>query len=239
MTGRIAMATINELAQAVAEAEGMDPATVALIARYLREEGLIQKKGRGPSAAQMNVADAANLLIAVNASGAARDAALVVPIYRDLVTRVEEKFWFDSPLDAALSQPAPSKVSGTFGDAIELLLQSAIEGKLPNAILSQEVPSALQDAFQKGAATISIHFTRPEASGFLYISGGEWPGPPGLPVGAPRPPISLHFYPKRSRSNRTAQKLKVGDRADETKIGNRTIASVAKILTMGGRVPVS
>jgi hypothetical protein len=65
------MATLSELADAVAEAEGMDPATVTLIARYAREAGFIQKKGRGPSAAHMGVADAADLLIAVNSSGGA------------------------------------------------------------------------------------------------------------------------------------------------------------------------
>jgi hypothetical protein len=226
----MAMATINELAQAVAEAEGMDLPTVALIARYLREAGLIQKKGRGASAAQMNVADAANLLIAVNASGAAQDSALVVPIYRELViTRSGEKFtWVDSP-PAFGSPPASSKISGTFGDAFELLVQSAVEGKLPNAILSQEVPSALQDAFQKGAATISIYFTRPEPRVHVSITGERSLEDKRRNIFRP-PQINFSFQAWRGRLKRAAHKLKIGDRVDETKIGTRTITSVAKIL---------
>src|SRR5258707_4983333 len=117
--GILMMATLTELVEAVAEAEGMDSASVALIARYAREAGFIQKKGRGPSAAHMGVADAANLLIAVNASGSAREAPDVIPVYRDLIA---------AELLYAHEKRAP-KIYGSFAEAIELLLQSAVEGK--------------------------------------------------------------------------------------------------------------
>src|SRR5215470_2842768 len=142
------MATLTELVHAVAEAEGMDSATVALIARYAREAGFIQKKGRGPSAAQMGVSDAANLLIAVNASAAALDAPLVIPVYRDLVTtkwlRVDDK-------------PFP-ETQGSFGEALELIIASAVEGKLPTTFLSEHVPGEVRKAFQQNNAKISVCF---------------------------------------------------------------------------------
>jgi hypothetical protein len=67
------------LVKTVARLEGIDPATVALVARTVREAGLIATGGRGASAAKMDVKDATNLLIGVNASDMARDAPLLVP----------------------------------------------------------------------------------------------------------------------------------------------------------------
>ena len=241
------MATLSELVDAVAEAEAMDSATVALIARYAREAGFIQKKGRGPSAAHMGVADAANLLIAVNASGAAREAPDVIPVYRDLIA-AEFRY--------AHEKRAP-KIYGSFGEAIELLLQSAIEGKLPETFLSLDVPGVLRDTFQQGNAQISISFNRPEPRASIGITGErspqdlarlkQWvdeiaphralspaeqvasPGP-RYPVTMPPPSVTFSFSSKRDRKTRTAWKLKAGDRADETKIGNLTIFSVPQTL---------
>jgi len=216
------MATLSELVDAIAEAEAMDPATVALIARYAREAGFIQKKGRGPSAAHMGVADAANLLIAVNASGAAREAPDVIPVYRDLIAT--EFLW-------AHEKRAP-KIYGSFGNALELIIESAIEGKLPSIFLSQDVPSALCDAFQQGNVSISIHFSRPEPSGSIHIHVSpflEDRGPGGFRLSV-APSLSLSFSPKSGRQNRALRKLKSGDRTDETKIGNHTIFSVARTL---------
>jgi hypothetical protein len=216
------MATLSELADAVAEAEGMDPATVTLIARYAREAGFIQKKGRGPSAAHMGVADAANLLIAVNASGSAREAPDVIPVYRDLIAA--EFLYADE-------KRAP-KIYGSFGNALELIIESAIEGKLPSTFLSQDVPSALCDAFQQGNVTISVHFSRPEPRGYIDISVAR--SPENTHLGGVRisvaPHLSLSFSQKSGRGNRAPRKLKAGDRADETKIGNLTIFSVAQTL---------
>jgi hypothetical protein len=228
------MATISELVETVADVEGMESATVALIARYLREKRLIQKRGRGPSAAQMGVRDAANLLIAVNASGSARDAALVVPIYRDLVSQ-----------EFRSNQKKAPKSAGAFGEAIELVLHSIIKGSLPDTFLSQEVPGCVQDSFEEGKASISIHFIRPEPRGYVSImrhnlarvpvwdpySQTEHIGLTPYPMMMTPPlSISLSFWMKHGRQDRESWKLKVGDRADETRIGNRTIVSVARIL---------
>src|SRR6516225_3304479 len=99
--GDICMATLSQLVEAIAEVEGMDSATVALIARTVREAGLITTGGRGPSAGKMTVADAANLLIAVNTSASAHEAPDRVRKYRQLEMRSAEE----------------SKLLSTFGDA--------------------------------------------------------------------------------------------------------------------------
>jgi hypothetical protein len=151
------MATIGELAATIARAEGLDPSTVALIARYLREAGFIQKKGRGPSAARMVVSDAANLLIAVNASTTAVEANEVVPVYRELAA-------FKSH-----NEGRPSKLNGTFGEALELLIEAAITGKLPDPFLSASVHRAVLDAFGQGKAEISIEFERPDPKAKITV----------------------------------------------------------------------
>jgi hypothetical protein len=216
--GILTMATLTELVEAVAEAEGMDSATVALIARYAREAGFIQKKGRGPSAAHMGVADAANLLIAVNASGLAQDARVVIPLYRDLI--VAEYLWVEK-------RRIPN--DGFFGNALELIIQSAIDGELPNTLVSREVPTVVRDAFHQGTIEMSIGFSRPEPRGEIAITVSsplESPGGFGMSgTGLP-----LYFGSKDGRQKRALLKLKSGDRTDETRIGSRTIFSVAETL---------
>src|ERR1700704_3688635 len=78
------MTTLSELVNTIAKVEGIDPATVTLIARSVREAGFITTGGRGPSAARMTYRDAANLIIAVNASPTAREAPHTVQVYRAL-----------------------------------------------------------------------------------------------------------------------------------------------------------
>jgi hypothetical protein len=204
------MATISELASIVAEAEGVDPPTVALIARYVREAGFIQKKGRGPSAASMVVGDAANLLIAVNASTSAIRAREVVPIYRDLVG-VE----YDN-------EGRATRINSTFGEALELVIQSAIERRLPAIFLSKVVPSAMRDVFQEGKIEIRIEFEKPYPQAAIYIAAAM-PDPSIIP----KHRLSFRFLPmKRQKQTKTS------DRKDHTEIGSNTIFSIAEILRL-------
>jgi hypothetical protein len=209
MTGRCEMATKSELASIVAEAEGVDPPTVALIARYVREAGFIQKKGRGPSAASMVVADAANLLIAVNAS-TSTIGAREVPIYRDLVG-VE----YDN-------EGRATRINSTFGEALELVIQSAIERRLPAIFLSKVVPSAMRDVFQEGKIEIRIEFEKPYPQAAIYIAAAM-PDPSIIP----KHRLSFRFLPmKRQKQTKTS------DRKDHTEIGRNTIFSIAEILRL-------
>src|SRR4051794_11597802 len=84
MAGGSLMATLSELVEILARVEGIEPATVGLVARNLREAGLITTRGRGLSAANMSFRDAANLLIAVNATVSAREAPETLRNYRRL-----------------------------------------------------------------------------------------------------------------------------------------------------------
>jgi hypothetical protein len=212
------MATISELAATIARVEGLDPSTVALIARYLREAGFIQKKGRGPSAARMVVSDAANLLIAVNASTTAVEANEVVPVYRELAA-------FGS-----VNKGRRSQLIGTFGEALELLIEAAITGKLPDPYLSASVHRAVLDAFDQGKTEISIEFERPDPKARITIQLAvpKYAPSPGYSI-SPRPEFvfGLDFV---SMSGRVGQRQKAGDREDQTKIGHTTIFSIAKVL---------
>ena len=215
--GRLMMATLSELVDVIAEAEGMDSATVALIARYAREAGFIQKKGRGPSAAQMGVTDAANLLIAANASRAARDAAVVIPLYRNLI-----RFEYVQ---------APEKVIPKdyvfFGDVLEMVIQSAIDGKLPETFRPQNLSPNVSEAFQEGVVSLLIGFRTSVLQGKIVIGEHVREKDVTSVSGA----IYFPFAPRMTKENKLLyQKLRAGDRSDETEIRDRTIFSVAKAL---------
>jgi hypothetical protein len=212
------MATISELASTIAQAEGLDLATVALIARYVREAGFIKKKGRGPSAARMVVADAANLLIAVNASTAAIEAGEVVPVYRELAA-------FESD-----NKGRRSKRNGTFGEALELLIEAAIERKLPESFLSAVVDASVRDAFEQGKAELSIEFEKPDPKASITISRSVTKvSNPSLGYAImPKHIFRLDFVAMRARSDQ--RQRRTGDRKDHTEIGHLTIFSIAKVL---------
>src|SRR5262249_2541293 len=103
------MASLSELARTIAQVEGLEEATVNLIGRYVREDGLIATGGRGTSAATMTARDAANLLIAVNATTVAVDAPNTTRTYRALETY--------GPPKSGSNRPPIS--CGTFGQALE------------------------------------------------------------------------------------------------------------------------
>ncbi|BBO08495.1 MULTISPECIES: hypothetical protein [Bradyrhizobium] len=97
------MATLSQLVAGIAAVEGIDAERVGAIARAVREEGLIKTSGRGPSAAQMDECDAANLLIAVNTADTARTAPGVVKQYRALQARRDRTSEFGSEFEELLS----------------------------------------------------------------------------------------------------------------------------------------
>jgi len=147
------MATLEQLVEVVANREGMDPATVRLIARYVREAGLIRTGGRGLSAYQMEYTDAANLLIGVNASASAQDAPAAVRRFRRL------EVW------------AEGNRSGTFGEALDTLIEAlATNRTLPQMFLRFPIPAVLS---QKRIRDVEVKFERPYARAGLSISLGE------------------------------------------------------------------
>lgn len=79
------MATVSELAAALARSLGVPERTMHVCARHVREAGLIAQKGRGPSAAQMGPRDATNLLLGIAAANELQDAAACAARARALV----------------------------------------------------------------------------------------------------------------------------------------------------------
>lgn len=78
------MAKLPALVSALAECDERDRATLDHIARVIREAGLIPTTKRGGGASEMTVREAANLLIAANASESPKEAAMAVAHYRSL-----------------------------------------------------------------------------------------------------------------------------------------------------------
>ncbi|GJE46948.1 hypothetical protein AEGHOMDF_6157 [Methylobacterium soli] len=114
----------------------MDDVQVGWIARHLREAGLISQGGRGRGGAQMSTADAANLLIGVNASTSAKDAVAAVYHYRELVcSRLS--------LRSDIMFEGVFKVGKRFGETLEALIVSATP---MNGIASEMEMSLLSNA---------------------------------------------------------------------------------------------
>ncbi|MHC2020368.1 hypothetical protein [Methylobacterium sp. CM6247] len=78
------MALLSGLVRIVATIEGLEEVSVGIFARHAREAGYISQGGRGRSAAKMSFRDAANLLIAVNGCGLAKEVSEKLPLYRKL-----------------------------------------------------------------------------------------------------------------------------------------------------------
>jgi hypothetical protein len=78
------MATLSDLVTALAGVTGLPESMVFAYGRFARQAGLISQKGRGRSAASMTLTDAANLLIAVAATGVTREAGTAVEAFRSL-----------------------------------------------------------------------------------------------------------------------------------------------------------
>src|SRR5262245_1968147 len=130
------MATLSDLVEVLAAVEGLDRSSVALNARLVREAGFIKTGGRGGSAAKMSVTDAANLIIAVNASKAVADSAKTVATY------------------GALRMLGHDRArSPSLREVLVMLIEAAGGRKLPAELLDSldsEARAALQRALDLG-----------------------------------------------------------------------------------------
>lgn len=216
------MAILSDLVERIAEVEGIDPATVSLIARHIREDGLIATHGRGPSAAKMSFADAANLLIGVNATTTVANAARTVRAYRRL-----QAWDFRS-----LSDPRPPSSLGTLSTVIEQLLDSVAKGELPEPFLKQNFDWGFQEAFSKGQVHIGLRFRRSVTTAYLRMT--ELPGPDVIERDAPEEwlammpsRLSVVFRPVVPRG---PPRKSASDRIDEVTIGYRTLRAVGQLI---------
>ena len=112
------MATLSLLVDIVATVEGLDRDRVGAIARAVREAELIATHGRGTSAAHMGVADAANLLIAVNAAETARSAPEIVRRYRASRTNNKRQLQFGATLEAIIAAAKTQRLADHLMDIV-------------------------------------------------------------------------------------------------------------------------
>jgi hypothetical protein len=221
------MATLSHLVETIAAVEGIDPATVALIARNIREADLISTGGRGTSAARMTLTDAANLLIGVNATRVAAEAVDAVRAYRDL-----QAYEFHS-----LSDPSPESSLGRLGDTIEQLIEASGAGKLPDPFFEKGISLDMEETFSRGDVHIELKFRTlsPAASLRMWLLPGSDVVDPATPAEwlyVKPPDISVLFSPTRQRRSSTNRKNITGDRIEETTIGYRTLHAVGKLISV-------
>lgn len=137
------MALVSDLVEAIAEVEDLPLPTVQMVARHLREAGLLSTGARGRNAPPATVTDAANLLIAVNANGCiVKDSPTTVLEYRGLMLHMS-----DGPLlyrwkaegNMRTRVDAEFEAVGflrernlPFGTALESIVEGFVNGKVPD-----------------------------------------------------------------------------------------------------------
>jgi len=122
------MARLSELVSAISLALGFEERSASLCARYLREAGLIAQKGRGPSAAHMGPTDATNLLFAIMASGAFKDAPVCARLARE-ASFCEAELNFRGETSRIVPRyPFLKNAFGPlrFGEAVDALIDEAV-----------------------------------------------------------------------------------------------------------------
>ena len=211
------MASVGMLVAAIARAEGLDPARVAMIARSLRENGFIAMKGRGNSAATMSPTDAANLLIGVNASPVAAGVAKLVGVYRNLqANEVRRK-----------TDRRPSSVLGTFGIALEALIEAYRSGELPDQFVGKKITTETQARFKAQELDFQISFFRPSLGASIRVTAVGRDLGPDLEtyLAEATPPMLFFSFRPQSRS------LKIyTDRVEQTTISRWTLRAVGRCL---------
>ena len=219
------MAFFNDLVRVIAEAEGMDEITVTGIGQYVRDAGFITKGGRGRSAALMTAADAANLLIGVNAAGKAKDAAEAVSRYSEL----------QLTHDMADAPWAPAGAAGVAGYADQfwdvVMPKGCTFGGALIRLVEMSAPAPERDPFlvERGwgpdRVTLSIDFARPHPE--VLIEAEDAPGRGKDIGGGEMMSQPLLFARFTSAEPRPAE---MGDRRDRTSIGSRTLLAVGRAL---------
>jgi hypothetical protein len=172
----------------------------------------------------MGLTDAANLLIAENATTTATDAAKTVSAYREF-----ESYEFRSKTD-----PRPEHRYGTLAEAIEQLIDALGADELPEIFLNRGLPPKYEQAVAQGDIHIALSFRRPNQSAYLKLTP--------VPMAEEIAPMAMEewvdsmngvlfsFYPPKHRGPRRKKKNITADRTEETTIGYRTLRAVGKLL---------
>jgi len=150
------MALVSDLVAAIAEVEGMPEATVALIARYAREAGFLSQGARGRNAPHATIADCANLLIAVNASGCVvKDAPKAIENYRRLVIHAPHgtrSVRADKTIYSSIDHDALrflERREATFGEVLESIVERFVGGELETFMNDQALQYLTEEYLKK------------------------------------------------------------------------------------------
>jgi hypothetical protein len=163
------MATLSDLVTALAGVTGLPKSTVFAYGRFARQAGLISQKGRGRSAASMTLTDAANLLIAVAATGVTREAGTAVEAFRSLrrgrlydlaaVRSLALLKWLEplgiKPLDQ--DDEYSFEVRCDFGRFLEHLIAATLTGDLTAVFQSIPVAETPPELWREWKQTESVH----------------------------------------------------------------------------------
>jgi hypothetical protein len=147
----VTMATLSDLVTAISGVTGLPESTVFAYGRFARQAGLISQKGRGRNAASMSLTDAANLLIAVAATGVTRESGTAIETFRSLKRgRLYDLAAGLSPVLLNWLAPLGIKplglgkdefeVKSDFGRFLEHLIRGTLNGDL--AAVFQNIPVA-------------------------------------------------------------------------------------------------
>jgi hypothetical protein len=181
------MAKLPALVSALTECDERDYATLDYIARAIREAGLIPTTKRGSGASEMTVREAANLLIAANASETPKAGAMAVAHYRSLKGQDLSPGEYDEIEPGRFRRREHDKdgifgritEAANFGEALEILIDGAPElllsllAFMDDAYSNYDVEGrkklkALMLTAQQFAG-VEVVFNRPYPSAFVRI----------------------------------------------------------------------
>ncbi|MCC7046733.1 MAG: hypothetical protein IT562_08490 [Alphaproteobacteria bacterium] len=139
------MSKLPALVSALSDCDERGRSTIEHIARVVREAGFIPTTKRGAGAAEMTIREAANLLIAANASETPKEAAMVITPYRALTPLHHRSS------DDALPILSEILTAQNFGVALERLIELA-----PTFLgaLSAHIDEAFKDDSEDGRAIL-------------------------------------------------------------------------------------
>ena len=176
------MAKLKELIDFMAENLGDKDLKPDVYARPLRREGLLRTGARGPGAPEMTAQDCTNLLLAIMGSAPASDADKTVKGYRDLVLRprpVEPRGHRSTRPDRTRHleylRVEGLKTVPYFGEALELLILSAMKGELGDSAASWKESASLKVGYDQPGVTVRLLGPAPGAIITAPMLGYEQP----------------------------------------------------------------
>lgn len=167
------MASPAELVRAISEVTGVPEKTVINHDRNLAKAGLRTVGGRGTGAAKMTVRDARNLLLAVAGAPLVKDSVVPIEHHAKLMPGTAGREGTGEQWQLPFVRiPELTKLheKHTFGDALEALLNAAVNGTLENE-LRKEVDVG-KETLNSPVTQIEINIVEPLtwASIEIYVS---------------------------------------------------------------------